>query len=150
MTNPLHALLISLNAVKHDAALQAGHRGARKILVTELYPKAEVEAAESVWLAPNGADKCQVLITPDIEVAVFTQHTAQDRHHHKLGTEFYSVIEGSMVIEIEEKTYVLLAGDMIVVHPGTVHEVKPEGCEFICRVISCNCGGISDKYVEPA
>ncbi|MEI7456949.1 MAG: cupin domain-containing protein [Nitrosomonadales bacterium] len=143
-----HALLISLAASKQDPALQSGQRGARKILVTELYPKNETEAADVIW--QPGSDLCPVQVTPDIEVAIFTQHAAQDRHYHKLGTEFYSVIEGRMVIEIEDHPYTLTAGDMIVVHPGTVHQVKPEGCEFICRVISANCGGISDKYIEPA
>lgn len=141
-----HALLITLAAVKQDTALQAGNRGAGKILVTGLYPETEDEATEIVWLP--GSAKRQVQLTPDIEVAIFTQHAAQDRHHHKLGTEFYSVIEGEMIIEIEGRPYTLAAGDMIVVHPGTVHQVKPEGCEFICRVISANCGGISDKHIE--
>lgn len=141
-----HALLITLAAVKQDTALQAGNRGAGKILVTGLYPETEDEATEIVWLP--GSAKRQVQLTPDIEVAIFTQHAAQDRHHHKLGTEFYSVIEGEMIIEIEGRPYTLAAGDMIVVHPGTVHQVKPAGSEFICRVISANCGGIADKHIE--
>lgn len=143
------ALLITLGASKQDTALQSGQRGARKILVTELNPKRETEAADIIWQPPAGSDPCPVQVTPDIEVAIFTQHAAQDRHHHKLGTEFYSVIEGMMIIEIEYRPYTLTAGDMIIVHPGTVHQVKPEGCEFIGRVISAHCGGISDKYVDP-
>lgn len=141
------ALLITLDASKRDSAL--GSRGARKVLVTELYPKTETEAENIVWQPPAGSDKCPVQVTPDIEVATFSQLAAQDKHHHKNGTEFYSVIEGTMIIEIEGQPCTLVAGDMIVVNPGTVHEVKPEGCEFICRVISANCGGISDKYIEP-
>lgn len=43
-----------------------------------------------------------VQVMPDIEVAIFTQHAAQDRHHHRPGTEFYSVTEGRMDIEIED------------------------------------------------
>lgn len=144
------ALLITLDAVKQDDTLLKGSRGARKILVTGLYPKTEIEATDIRWLPPAGSDKCQVQVTPDIEVAIFTQHTTQDRHHHETGTEFYSVIEGKMSIDIEGQLYSILAGDMIVVNPGAVHQVKPEGCEFICRVISVNCGGMADKYIEPA
>ena len=86
-------------------------------------------------------------MTENIEVAIFTQNVVQDRHFHKIGTEIYTVLEGEMRIEVEEKDYVLLAGDMIVVNPGAVHEVKPEGTNFLCRVVTSNCIGSSDKYL---
>lgn len=144
----LPALLITLEAVKQDTAIQTGGRGARKILVTELYPQHEDEATKIEWMPASAFEKCPVLVTPDIEVAIFTQHAAQDRHRHHNGTEFYSVIEGRMAIEIGERTYVLEAGDMIAVLPGTVHQVMPDETTFLCRVISVNCGGIADKYIE--
>lgn len=142
------ALLITLDAVKRDAALQPGHRGARKLLVTGLYKESEVEAEEVVWMPPVGLDKCPVQVTANIEVAIFTQQAAQDRHHHKLATEFYTVLAGRMIIEVEGLSHALTAGDMIVINPGTVHHVLPEGCEFICQVISTNCVGGSDKYLD--
>ena len=58
----------------------------------------------------------------------------------------YMVLEGGMTIEVEGKDYMLLAGDMIVVNPGAVHQVKPEGTKFLCRVVTPNCVGSSDKY----
>jgi quercetin dioxygenase-like cupin family protein len=83
----------------------------------------------------------------DTEVAVFSQRALQDRHYHRLGTEMYMVLEGRMEIEVAGKNYVLFPGDMIVVNPNAVHQVKPEGTEFICRVVTVNCGGAPDKYV---
>ena len=57
------------------------------------------------------------------------------------------VMEGEMVIEVDGKEYPLLAGDMIVVNPGATHQVKPEGTEFLCRVVTVNCGGDADKDI---
>jgi quercetin dioxygenase-like cupin family protein len=140
------ALFIALESVKQDTALNPGQRGARKILVTELYPEKESEAVAVAWDPPSGTGKCPVQVTENIEVAIFTQTASQDRHLHKLGTEMYMVLEGEMRIEVEGKDYVLLAGDMIVVNPGAVHEVKPAGTEFLCRVVTANCISRSDKY----
>lgn len=139
-------LLVTLESVKRDAALAPGGRGARKILVTDLYPARESEAEQVEWNPPTGAEKCPVQVTSNVEVAVFTHDATQDRHLHKTGTEIYTVLEGEMWIEVEGEDYRLLAGDMIVVNPGAAHEVKPHGTEFLCRVVTANCGGRSDKY----
>jgi mannose-6-phosphate isomerase-like protein (cupin superfamily) len=140
------ALVVRLEAVKRDDALRLGERGARKILVTEIYPAKEIEAREVMWNSPAGEDKCPVRVMTDTEIAVFNHIASQDRHYHKTGTEIYMVLEGMMVIEVEGEDYALSAGDMIVVNPGARHEVKPEGTEFLCRVVTVNCGGASDKY----
>ena len=141
------ALVVRLEAVKRDAALRAGGRGARKILVTEIYPARECEAADVDWTPPeDDVGLCPVQVTGDTEIAVFTQAATQDRHYHRTGTEIYMVLEGTMIIEVEGEDYTLSAGDMIVVNPGAIHEVKPEGTEFLCRVVTVNCGGAADKY----
>ncbi len=144
------ALFVKLESVKQDPALIPGKRGARKILVTELYPKGESKVFTTVWKPPVGAEKCAVQRTKNIEVAFFTQSASQDRHFHKIATEIYMVLEGEMKIEVEGKDYRLLAGDMIVVNPRAVHKVKPEGTNFLCRVITANCAGSSDKYIKKA
>jgi mannose-6-phosphate isomerase-like protein (cupin superfamily) len=146
----LPALLIRLDAVRNDPALQPGRRGARKLLVTELYEAKEKEACELVWSPPRGSDKCPVQLMPDTEIAVFTHHASQDRHCHRQGTEIYAVIEGEMTIEVEGVSYPLSAGDMIVVNPEARHQVRPQGQAFLCRVVTVNCGGASDKYVDAA
>jgi quercetin dioxygenase-like cupin family protein len=145
--NQLPALLVKLESLKQDPAHDPGKRGARKILVTELFPEKETEAVIVEWNPPAGAERCPVQVTENIEVAMFTQNASQDRHFHKIGTDIYTVLEGEMRIEVEGKDYVLLAGDMLVVNPGAVHEVKPEGTNFLCRVITPNCIGSSDKYL---
>lgn len=136
-----------MESAKADPALRPGGRGARKILVTEIYPGEEEAAVDSTWGAPDGSNKCQVQVMRDAEVAIFTERAAQDRHYHKLGTEIYMVLEGRMIIEVEGADYCLAAGDMIVVNPDAVHQVKPDRAEFVCRVVTVNCGGAADKYL---
>lgn len=143
----LSAFFVPMSAVKTDAALQIGARGARKLLVTDLYPTKEEEATNDIWAPPARGEKCPVQVMRNTEVGVFTHRATQDRHYHCLGTEVYMVLEGQMMIEVVGKDYSLVPGDMIIVNPNAVHEVKPEGTEFICRVVTVNCGGASDKYV---
>jgi mannose-6-phosphate isomerase-like protein (cupin superfamily) len=140
------ALYISLDAVKRDAALSPDARGARKLLVTEVYPKTEQPAVEPVWEPPPSDGLCPVQETRDTEVAVFNERTVQDRHYHRIGTEIYMLLEGKMLIEVENQAYWLQSGDMIVISPGACHEVKPQGTQFLCRVVTANCGGAEDKF----
>lgn len=82
---------------------------------------------------------------PDTEIAVFNHLAKQDRHFHKRGTEIYIVAEGTMVMEIEGSWVTLHAGDMIIVNPSSVHKVE-NASEFLCHVITVDCGGSGDKY----
>lgn len=142
------ALLVRSAALTRDPALQAGGRGARKLLVTELYPDKEHAAADPVWQPPTQGESCPVLATEDTELAVFNQDTPQDRHCHRRGTEIYWVIEGEMRIEVEGHEYQLVPGDLIVVNPGAVHEVLRAG-HFLSGVLTANCGGVADKFNVP-
>jgi len=53
-----------------------------------------------------------------------------------------------MVIEVDVPSYTLCSGDTILINPGTVHQIKPQGCEFICQVLTANCSGIADKHID--
>lgn len=143
----LPSLLIRLSTIKNDLALQAQARGARKLVVTEIFTDKEEIAQNSVWKAPEDREKCPVLQTNDFEVSVFNQEAKQDRHFHKLATEIYLVIEGKMVMEIEHCEYILFPGDSIIINPNSVHLVKSCQEQFLCYVFSFNCAGISDKYL---
>jgi mannose-6-phosphate isomerase-like protein (cupin superfamily) len=142
------SILITKDSLRRDPNLKIGSRGARKILVTNIYENKEYPCETDVWIPPAGDEKCPVQIMHDTEVAYFNQMASQDRHYHKMGTEMYMVIEGLMTIEVEGKTYHLKSGDMIVVNPQAFHEVKPDGTEFLCRVVTSNCGGSEDKYLK--
>ena len=134
------AILATLAETKRDPALST--RGDRKLLVTEVYVGKEVEATEVRW---SPGVPCPVQLMKDTESAVFTQVAKQTRHWHKIGTEIYLLLEGAMTIEVEGAMYRLQPGDMIVVNAGAHHKVSREG-EFLCRVITVNCGGPHDRY----
>ena len=145
MNQKLPALLVSLAASKADPALK--RRGDRKLLVTEVYKEKETLAQDILWTHESDSGKCPVQVMDNIESAVFTEVAKQTRHYHKLATEIYIVIEGEMKIEVEGQSWTLAAGDMIVVNPGVRHEVLREG-NYLCRVITANSGGLSDRYED--
>lgn len=142
--NKITALIIRKQAIKRDSVLITGGRGARKILVTELQNDNERLADCVEWSPPENAKKCPVQVMSDTEVAVFNQEAIQELHYHRNGTEMYTVLEGEMVIEVDGQDYKLNTGDMIVVNPNSVHEVKRE-TEFLCQTVTVNCGGEKDK-----
>lgn len=143
----LPSLLVKFSSIKKDPALGSNSRGARKLLITELFENKEELAQNEIWQAPKIDEKCSVLLTKDFEMSIFNQTAKQDRHYHKLATEIYLVIEGKMFIEVENKDYLLSLGDSIVVNPGSVHLVKPSQENFIAYVFSFNCKGIEDKFI---
>jgi mannose-6-phosphate isomerase-like protein (cupin superfamily) len=145
-TPRIPALLVTLNSIKKDPALQPAGRGDRKILVTTLCPEIEVEAVSLSWSAGDECSKTPVQLMEDIEVAVFNHHARQTRHWHNCGMEIYMVVEGEMFIWVQGEEHVLRAGDMIVVNPGAEHEVLSKGTEFLCRVVSVHCSGKADKH----
>jgi quercetin dioxygenase-like cupin family protein len=124
----------------------------RKHVVNEIYPKKEVPAQEFEWRPNPEMDRTPVLVTGlgGVEVATFTHEAGQDCHKHLIATEIYTVLEGTMLMRIDEKNppLKLEAGDEVVVLPNTVHEVLPEGTSFLTRVHSINCYGDRDKYVK--
>ena len=141
------ALLLALKALKRDPNLAFGARGARKLVVTDLLPAKEETTGKVVWDPPDRDAKCQVEVSEDVEVAVFTHRASQDRHYHKRATEVYVVLEGRMEIEVEDRDYCLQRGDSIVINPRAVHLVKAAGTEFICLVVAANSGGTADKFL---
>ena len=138
----LPALLFTLIETKQDPALKS--RGDRKLLVTEFFDNEE-PATKTRWHYKTCSEKCPVQLMKDTESAVFTHIAKQTRHKHKVGTEIYILIEGSMTIEVENEDYLLIPGDMIAVNPEAYHEVKRES-EFLCRILTVNCGGSNDRY----
>ena len=137
------ALFVPLSASKRDPALKT--RGDRKLLVTEVYQGKEAVAQAEHWTAPRSSEPCPVLHTKDTELALFNQTAKQTRHRHRRGTEIYELLEGRMTIEVEGADYTLEPGDLIVVQPGAAHQIRREG-EFLCRVITVNCGGMRDRF----
>ncbi len=123
----------------------------RKILVNSIYRKTEKAIRNPEWKPAPKTRKTPVLETGlgGIELATFTHEAFQDCHMHILATEIYIVLEGKMKMRLNDRQNVLLcAGDELIILPGTVHEVLPEGHRFLTRVHTVNCSGDGDKYVR--
>ena len=141
----LPALLIRKSSAGLDPQLQPGARGARKQVVTKLYESKERLASDVFWSSPTEGEKCPVMVADNLEVATFNEVTTQDRHSHGKAREIYIVLRGTMYIEVAGETYGLGTGDMIVINPGVAHEVLRQ-TNFLCRVITPDCGGPADKF----
>lgn len=58
---------------------------------------------------------------------------ATQRHYHRLAEEFYFVLEGRGVIEIDGESRAVGAGDAILIPPGAWHTIRAEeALRFLC------------------
>ncbi|HQV31694.1 MAG TPA: cupin domain-containing protein [Calditrichia bacterium] len=139
--------LIPRQAVDQDPLLRPGASGDRKLAVTTLYPDLEVPQTQPVWGLPPAGELPEVLITENLEIAVFTHNCRQERHFHRRATEIYEVLSGRLEMTVQEEELSLNAGDMVVLQPGTVHFIHADRSEFLARVILVNAVGPEDKIV---
>jgi len=58
---------------------------------------------------------------------------ATDRHHHKLSEEFYYVLSGAGVMEVDGESREVGAGDAILIPAGAWHRIRAtEDLRFLC------------------
>ncbi len=58
---------------------------------------------------------------------------ATDRHHHMASEEFYFILEGDALMEIEGKTHEVQPGDAILIPPGSRHRITARTkTRFLC------------------
>ncbi len=56
-----------------------------------------------------------------------------DRHHHKLSEEFYFLLEGTALMEIDGETHDVGPGDAILIPPGAWHQITAKSdLRFLC------------------
>lgn len=58
---------------------------------------------------------------------------ATDRHYHKLSEEFYFLLEGRGIMEINGETRPVVPGDAILIPPGAWHQITAQTpLRFLC------------------
>lgn len=58
---------------------------------------------------------------------------ATQRHYHKLSEEFYFILEGSGIMEIDGEKREVAPGDAILIPPGAWHQITAgESLRFLC------------------
>ena len=56
-----------------------------------------------------------------------------ERHHHKVSEEFYYILEGRGVMEVDGEERSVGVGDAILIPAGTWHEIRAESAmQFLC------------------
>ena len=66
--------------------------------------------------------------------AVVPDGTATQRHYHRLAEEFYFILHGEGVMEVDGLTRVVGPGDAILIPPGAWHTITARGGDlrFLC------------------
>lgn len=58
---------------------------------------------------------------------------ATDRHYHKLSEEFYFILEGQGVMEVDGANGEVTVGDAVLIPPGAWHQLKAlTAMRFLC------------------
>ena len=74
---------------------------------------------------------CRVAAVNDHEIRMSVMTSGFEWHRHPRSDEVFLVIEGRLVIELEDKKVVLGAGDLFTVPKGVVHRTRPEGARSV-------------------
>ncbi|MEP1150222.1 MAG: cupin domain-containing protein [Balneola sp.] len=67
------------------------------------------------------------------------------RHHHKIMTEVFYMLEGEMDLVFDDETFLLKPGDTITVAPNVWHEAK---CEAGGKMLTIFKNGQFDVFLE--
>jgi len=65
--------------------------------------------------------------------ATMSPGQSTDRHYHKLCEEFYFLLEGNALMEIDGETHDVAPGDAILIPPGARHQITAKSnLRFLC------------------
>lgn len=144
----IKSLKIPIENIANDLLSSSNKKGYRKIIVTSVRNETEKEIKNEIWSKTEADEKTNVILHPNAELSYFNRFAKQDRHFHKYATEIYTMLEGSLSIELDNTTYNLIRGDSLIVFPLSVHKIKQNDNEdFICQVVSINSRGQLDKFI---
>jgi mannose-6-phosphate isomerase-like protein (cupin superfamily) len=85
------------------------------------------ETAEHyIWGGPQGTD-CDgwhLVKTPDLSIIEerMPSGTQEQRHLHRRARQFFLVLEGELVLEVEREEFVLGPGEGLEIAPGKAHQ----------------------------
>jgi len=89
-------------------------------------PISTTTAEHYTWGGPSrtDCDGWHLVRTPDLSIIEerMPPGTSETRHHHRLARQFFYVLQGELVVEVEQQTFVLRTGEGIEIAPGQVHQ----------------------------
>ena len=77
-------------------------------------------------------------------------------YHWHVEYEIIRILEGSLTVTLDEKSFIATAGDIIFVHSGILHSGIPDNCLYQCIVFDGNvflknnsvCAGYMQKIIH--
>jgi mannose-6-phosphate isomerase-like protein (cupin superfamily) len=74
---------------------------------------------------------CRLAAVNDHEIRMSVMTSGFEWHRHPQSDEVFLVIDGRLVIELEDREVVLGAGDLFTVPRGVVHRTRPGGARSV-------------------
>ncbi|MFL6759166.1 cupin domain-containing protein [Sphingomonas sp.] len=74
---------------------------------------------------------CRVAVANDHEIRMSVMTSGFEWHNHPRSDEVFFVIEGELIIELEDRKVLLGEGDLFTVPRGVVHRTRPSGTRSV-------------------
>lgn len=108
-----------------------------------------VNYSEYIEREPHGTDEFPI----EFYRLDAAHHRYEMNLHWHPEAELIRVHEGSFELHLNQRTYLLCAGDAAVINPGTLHRGIPHDCRYECAVFKtemlCPPGASVGRYVKP-
>ena len=88
---------------------------------------------------------CRLAAANDHEIRMSVMTSGFEWHRHPTSDEIFFVIEGELMIELEESEVLLREGDLYTVPKGVVHRTRPVGARSVN--LTFERGGTGTVYV---
>lgn len=75
--------------------------------------------------------------------------TAEQRHRHERSRQFFYVLEGEAVLEMEGAAHVLCRGEGLHVPPGTAHQMRNDSAHDVRFIVVSAPKSHGDRIAEP-
>jgi mannose-6-phosphate isomerase-like protein (cupin superfamily) len=87
---------------------------------------------------------------PNLDIALVAITGRTKKHFHRIATEFYYVISGSIRIEVDGTTKDLLPGSLLMIRPNTAHQAvrKSKGVAQVLVISSPPWQANDEIFVE--
>ena len=102
-----------------------------------LTPKKVNRGGEVIWEYP----------ATEIGIA-FVQENEAPLHHHNQTREWYIVTRGQGAVEVEDRSYSLVPGDVLYIPPGLKHKARKTAPHFEMFVISSPPFSTEDYFLD--
>jgi mannose-6-phosphate isomerase-like protein (cupin superfamily) len=101
--------------------------------------------------AGTDCDGWYLVQTPELNVIeeAMPTGTSETRHHHVRARQFFFVLEGELVLEIEHHDFMLKAGEGIEIAPGQMHQTINRSGGVVRMLVTSQPPSHGDRIEDP-